>query len=170
MKKIILGLFSTIILSLSVNAQKINTEKVPAAVTTAFQSKFTFATKVKWEMENKTEYEASFDMNGAEMSANFDSYGNWLETETEIKTTTLPIAVLAQLKSDFAGYKIEEASKIESTKNGTCYEAEIEKGLEKYDVLFTVDGKVISKSQIEKKEKKKQVEKVNKSVKKEIAK
>jgi hypothetical protein len=134
-------------------AQKISADKVPAAVTSAFKAKFPKATKTSWEMENANEYEAGFKLNGEEVSANFDNTGKWLETETEIKVSALPAAVKAALSKDFAGFKIEEASKIESAKDGNCYEAELEKGEETFDVLFLPNGKILSKTKLEKEEK-----------------
>jgi len=134
-------------------AQKISADKVPTAVTSAFKAKFPNATKTSWEMENANEYEASFKLNGKEVSANFDNTGKWLETETEIKVSALPAAVKAALSKDFAGFKIEEASKIESAKDGNCYEAELEKGEETFDVLFLPNGKILSKTKLEKEEK-----------------
>lgn len=131
-------------------AQKISADKVPAAVLSAFKAKFPNATKTTWELENTNEYEAGFKINGEEVSANFDNTGKWLETETEIKVSALPAAVQAALAKDFAGFKIEEASRIESAKDGNCYEAEIEKGEETFDVLFTPDGKMLSKTKAEK--------------------
>jgi hypothetical protein len=57
---------------------------------------------------------------------------------------------LTAFKVDFMGYKMDEASKIESAKDGNCFEAEIEKGEETFDVLFTPDGKMLSKTKAEK--------------------
>ncbi|MEO7174780.1 MAG: PepSY-like domain-containing protein [Saprospiraceae bacterium] len=125
---------------------------IPAAVSAAFKTKFPNAAKVSWEMENKTEYEANFKLNGEEVSANFDNTGKWLETETEIKTSALPAAVQSTLAKDFAGFKVEEASKINNVKNGNCFEAEIEKGEESYDILFSTEGKVLLKTKLEEKE------------------
>jgi hypothetical protein len=95
------------------------------------------------------EYEAGFKLNGEEISANFNNTGKWLETETEIKVSALPAPVQSALSQDFAGFKINEASKIESLENGDCFEAEIEKGEETFDVLFSADGKVLSKTKME---------------------
>ena len=153
MKKIIYLLLIAAIMSNSAIAQKISADKVPAVVTTAFKTKFPTATKATWEIENKSEFEANFKLNGVETSANFDNAGKWLETETELKVSNLPTAIQATLKSDFAGFKINEGSKIESVKNGSGYEAEIEKGEDTFDVLFAADGKVLSKTKLEGKEK-----------------
>ena len=133
-------------------AQKISVDKVPAAVTSAFKTKFPTVTKATWEMEGKTEYEVNFLLGGVKASANFDNTGKWLETETELKISALPAAIQSTLKKDFAGFKINEATKIESVKHGNCYEAEIEKGEETFDILFTVDGKILSKTKLEEEE------------------
>ena len=143
-----------VIVSNSGYAQKIAADKVPAAVIAAFKTKFPAVTKVSWEIENKTEFEANFKLGGVETSANFDNAGKWLETETELKTSALPSTIQSTLKKDFAGFKINEASKIESVKHGSCYEAEIEKGEGTFDVLFAPDGKVLSNTKLEGKEKK----------------
>ena len=154
MKKIIFALLTVAIVSNSVSAQKISADKVPVAVTAAFKAKFPTVLKTSWEMENKTEFEANFHLNGVETSANFDKAGKWLETEIEIKVAALPNTIQSAITKDYAGFKINEASKIESIKNGKCFEAEIEKGEETFDVLFSAEGKVLNKTKVEEKEKK----------------
>ena len=150
MKRIIYLLLTVALMRNAAYAQKISADKVPAAVTSAFKAKFPTVTKTSWEIENTNEYEAGFKLNGEEVSANFDKTGKWLETETEIKVSALPASVQSALSKDFAGFKINEASKIESLKNGNCFEAEIEKREETFDVLFTTDGKMLSKTKTEK--------------------
>jgi len=127
MKKIIYLLLTVALMSNAAFAQKISADKVPTAVTSAFKAKFPTITKADWEIENANEYEACFKLNGEEVSANFDKTGKWLETETEIKVSALPAPVQSTLSKDFAGFKINEVSKIESVKNGNCFEAEIER-------------------------------------------
>jgi len=150
MKRVIYLLLSAALMSNAAYAQKISGGKVPVAVISAFKAKFPTVAKTNWELENTNEYEAGFKLNGEKVSANFDNTGKWLETETEIKASALPASVQTALSKDFAGFKINEASKIESVRNGNCFEAEIEKGEDTYDVLFTTDGKVLSKTKMEK--------------------
>jgi hypothetical protein len=133
-----------------VSAQKIQTAKVPVEVLAAFHAKFPSATKEKWEFETTQLFEAEFLLNGKEVSANFDIYGKWVETETEIKTSSLPAVIQAAIKKDFASYKLKEASKIESLEHGICYEVEIEKGETTLDILYTKEGKILSKTEVEK--------------------
>ena len=149
MKKIFLMLLLAASMSISAFAQKISADKVPSSVSSTFKGKFSNATKINWEME-KAEYEANFTLKGEEVSATFDKTGKWLETETVIKISALPTAIQQALKKDFANFKVNEASKIESVKNGNSFEAEVEKGEETFDVLFAPDGKVINQTKTEK--------------------
>ncbi|WP_293304465.1 PepSY-like domain-containing protein [Pedobacter sp. UBA5917] len=112
------------------HAQKLNEAKVPAPVIAAF-AKNHAGTKVKWEME-KQDYEAGFTLNGKETSEVYSAKGMLLETETEIKSTELPAAVLGKLK----GAKIAEAAKITKADGTIYYEAEV-KGK---DLLFDANG------------------------------
>ena len=146
MKKLFLMLLASTLFSFTAVSQKLATEKVPDVVKAAFTSKFPDAVKVSWELENANEFEANFQLNNKETSANFDNAGNCLETEIEIKVADLPMAVQETLKKDFSGMQVNEASKIESAKYGSCFEAEVKNGNEKFDILLSADGKILSKS------------------------
>ncbi len=117
---------------------------VPQAVKTAFNQKFSNATKVKWENEDENEWEAEFRMNGKEYSANFDSKGNWLETEYEIKKSEIPQAILTTIKNEFTRYETEEAEVAEN-KDGTFYEIKFETDEKDIEVVFKADGTVVKK-------------------------
>ncbi len=105
----------------------------PQAVVAAFNQKFPGMKDVDWGMEKNGEWEAEMDQNGVEMSANFSADGKWVETETEIKKTELPTAVITALK----GKKIKEASRIQRADGTTVYEAEVHHK----DLLFDASGK-----------------------------
>jgi len=152
MKKIIVLLALVLIAGTSAFAQKIPSEKVPAAVKQAFKKQFAKATSPKWEMENK-DYEVHFKLDDTESSANFDATGKWLETETEIKYETLPVAVKAKITKTFAGYKAGETNKVETPDKGILYEVELSKATEKIEVQFTKDGEVKNRKVENKKEK-----------------
>lgn len=129
------------IFSFSACGQK---ENVPVKVKTAFEQKFPNATKVKWEKENDTEWEAEFRMNNNEYSANFDNKGNWLETEYEVEMKDIPEAVKSTLDNEFASYEIEE-SEVSENAEGTFYEFELEKDETEMEVVIDQSGKVVKK-------------------------
>ncbi len=120
--------------------------EVPELVKNAFKAKYPSITKVKWGIEKAGEYEAEFKINKAEVSVLYDEKGNILETETEIKTSELPTAVLRSIEKDFAGYKIEEAEKNES-KGVITYEVEVEKGKLEYELTYDANGKLLKKEE-----------------------
>ncbi|MEZ4953969.1 MAG: PepSY-like domain-containing protein [Saprospiraceae bacterium] len=126
-----------------------NKKSAPAAVQDAFKAKFPNLQKAKWDMEDDNEWEAEFKMNGHEMSANFKSDGTWLETETEIKTASLPQAVKDDITANFAGYEMEEASLVETPEMAAAYEVELEKGETTIEALFSAEGKLLKQKKEE---------------------
>jgi hypothetical protein len=141
------------------NAQKLKEAEVPEVVKKAFNEKFKNVKEVKWSKESPTEFEAEFEAGKQEQSANFDNTGKWLVTETEIKTAELPQAVHASIAKEFAGYKIEEAEKAETSDKGSFYEVELKNGKVKYEVQLSADGKVLKKEEMKEKKKEKEEKK-----------
>ena len=125
------------------------TEKmVPASVNTAFSQKFPDASKVKWDKENATEWEAEFILNGVEYSANFDKSGTWMETEYKIAAAELPAAVQATLDDEFGGYDVDLAE-VTETAGGKVFELGLKNGKEELEISIDRDGKVLKKAQAE---------------------
>ncbi len=115
----------------------------PKVVSDAFTKKFPTATKVSWGKEGPKEWEAEFTLNGEKISANFGQDGTWLETEQEIKASSLPAAVLANVKAKYAAWKIAEADKTETDKHGTIYEVDLKKGMKSKSLAFKADGTAV---------------------------
>ena len=88
--------------------------KVTIEAQKAFQTNFPTAKEVKWEMESKDDYEASFVMDGKKGSANFSGKGEWMETEMAIPQANTPKSVMDGFNKAFAGATIKEVYKIES--------------------------------------------------------
>ena len=120
----------------------------PKNVADNFNKKFQNATKVKWDQEEKNEWEAEFKMNGDAMSASYDNSGKWLETEKELKKNQLPTAVQNAFNTQYAGYKLKEASAIEKP-DFKGYELGIEKGKEELEILVSADGTISSVKKME---------------------
>jgi hypothetical protein len=129
--------------------------EVPAVVNSAFESKYPKAEKVNWGIEEPGEFEAEFKLNGIESSALFDSKGQFLEYETEIKKSALPQAIKATIAKDFADCKIDEVEKSTDTKGVVMYEMEASRGKEKYEISFDANGTLLNKTaaKVEAKEK-----------------
>jgi uncharacterized membrane protein YkoI len=141
MKTLNLIVVALAVQSFTAFAQKPTT---PEKVLTAFTQKFPDAKSVKWDKENDTEWEAEFNLNGKEFSANFSTDGTWKETEHEIETSAIPANVKKTLGSEFAGFKIE-GSEISETAGGSVYEIKLEKGETEMEVTISPDGKLVKK-------------------------
>lgn len=111
-------------------------KSAPAAVREAFSKKFPGVSDADWDKENAQEWEAEFEQNGKDISANFRADGTWLETETEIQFADLPAPVQATLK----GKKVKEAARIERADGSTVFEAEVGRK----DLLFDSAGKPLN--------------------------
>ena len=145
MKHVILFSISLFTLSCS-NAQKPSKEAVPQNVKDAFALRYPTVKIKEWEREEDG-FEAEFKMNKIEMSANFSSYGVFQEVEQEIKVTELPKAVVEYCTKTYAGYKMSEAAKITDAAGVVKFEAEMAKGKEHFDAIFSANGTFESKGE-----------------------
>jgi hypothetical protein len=118
-------------------SQKIKDADVPDAVKTSF-SKYFPGLAATWEKE-KGNYEAGFKKNNKSMSAVFQPDGKWVETETAIKESELPAAVLSYVKTNYKGKPIKESAKITAADGTFTYEAEVEGK----DLIFDSTGKFL---------------------------
>ena len=149
MKRIIVLLSACLLISLMVYSQEVTPEKVPGAVKEAFAKKFPNATYVKYQMEKK-DYEVSFKDKGIGMSANFNSSGEWLETETVMIESDLPKEVLTSVATNFVGFMTTEITKVEGPNKVLNYEMNLKKGKEGYEVKFSPKGEILKKTPLKK--------------------
>jgi Putative beta-lactamase-inhibitor-like, PepSY-like len=136
------NILSTVILIFSCHAVFAQKD-VPQAVKTAFAQKFSNAKVGKWAKEKDGSFEAEFDIKGKDQSANFSATGEWLETETEIKKSEIPQAVLTAFYAKFGQIKIKEACKIEFPSKPLQYELEYKKGLKTLEAIFDAKGNLL---------------------------
>jgi flagellar motor switch/type III secretory pathway protein FliN len=146
-----LSVLIVIIAMASFTACKQTEKNVPLEVRTTFSEKFPEAAKVKWDKENATEWEAEFNLNGVEYSANFDESGTWLETEYKISSEELPEAVIATLDIEFGDYSVDLAE-VSETQMGKVFELTLKNGKEEMEISTDMDGKVLQKSQVQQEE------------------
>jgi hypothetical protein len=126
-----------------------NNGNVPDKIISAFNQRFPDVNQVKWEMENDTEWESEFNMDGKEYAASFNLSGEWMETEIKIKEGDLTEMIMQTIESEFPGYEIEEVSMLETPSMKNVYELELEKEETSQEVVITSDGKIIDQKNIE---------------------
>lgn len=98
---------------------------------------------MKWSKENKSEYEAEFNMNGKKYSANYSIKGEWMETEEHISTNELPEAVTAAVKKSHPKSELVDADRITNSKGALKYEVVIKSGINKQELLFDAAGNTV---------------------------
>lgn len=109
-------------------------KSVPTEVSEVFRQKFPNApANVTFHKENKAEWEAEFEQNGKETSANFTADGRWLETETEVTAADLPAALQTTLSTTKKVRKIERIEKADGT---ILYEVETRRK----ELMFNKEG------------------------------
>lgn len=119
-------------------------EVAPKEVLKSFQSKFSEAKNVKWEMEKQNEWEAEFILDGKEMTASFDNAGKMLESEKSLLEEDLPADIHKKLFLRFEGFEIEKVEGIE-TVDFKGYEIVLSKGGTEVEVLITNSGEITIK-------------------------
>ncbi len=149
MKKIIILLSVCLLFALLGYTQTVPSEKVPASVKESFTKKFPAATSVAYKMEKK-DYEVTFKDKGVGMSANFNSKGEWLETETIMIESELPKEVQTSVATNFVGFVITEITKVDGPDNVLNYEMHLKKGTVNYKVKFSPKGDVLKKTPLTK--------------------
>jgi len=118
--------------------------KIPAEVTDAFATRYPHATKVEWK--DKLQYfEASFELNGAQISADFSSNGEWESSERVMNFDDLPDEVKDGFsKSKYADWDKKSVSEIQELGKPLQYKINISKSdLQKKNLFFDANGKLL---------------------------
>jgi hypothetical protein len=141
MKNVVVLIVVFSMISASASSQKTPPEKVKKE----FTKKYASAQSVKWDSEEKNEWEAEFKMDGKKMSASYDNSAKWIESETEINEKELPVSVINTLNKDFQNYKKGHIEIFESPEiNG--FELGLKKGETSIEVIIDNSGKIIKKT------------------------
>jgi hypothetical protein len=143
MKKIV---FFFLLLAVAVfsNAQ---IRKIPADVTDAFAALYPHATRVEWK--DKLQYfEATFELNGSTISADFSSKGEWEGSERKLNFDDLPTEVKDGFeKSKYSGWQKNDTYEVQQLGKPLQYRINAHKsGLQKKNLYFDTNGKLLKES------------------------
>lgn len=130
-----------LILCISLFSCKDDASNIPAAIKADFEKKFSGAMDVEWEIEEDG-YEAEFEKDGVEMSANYDLNNAWTETEATINEKDLPAALKAGIQRSYPEYRIEKAESIR-TPLMSGYEIHLENDNEEVEVVVNKRGDIV---------------------------
>ena len=114
--------------------------KVPSVVHNTIKAKFPGALDIDWE-KNGDSYEAEFDSNGIEYTAYVAPEGKLISYKHDMKVADFPAAIAATINAEYAGYKIDEAEKVEKN-NIIYYQVKLESKQKKdLRLIFSADGR-----------------------------
>ena len=139
--KLTLTLF---LLTFTLYSTQAQIRKIPSEVTDAFAERYPHAQKVSWK-DNITNFEAKFILNGYEMSADFNSKGEWQNSEKQIKFEELPSSVQDGFsKSKYSDWENVSIAEIEKNGEQLQYRIYVKKSaIEKKYLFFDVSGKLL---------------------------
>ncbi|GAA4175311.1 PepSY-like domain-containing protein [Sphingobacterium ginsenosidimutans] len=126
-------------------AQDIPQSQVPAVVVNSFQQKFPKAKGVEWELKAGL-YEAEFETGlfGTDHEVWIQSNGKIVRHKEELAKNDLPKAVIAKVKKDFPGYRIEDVKKITEEQKIT-YAFEVKSRTDEWKLVVDTQGSILGK-------------------------
>jgi len=126
-------------------AQDIPQSQVPAVVVNSFQQKFPKAKGVDWELKAGL-YEAEFETGlfGTDHEVWIQSNGKIVRHKEELAKNDLPKAVIAKVKKDFPGYRIEDVKKITEEQKIT-YAFEVKSRTDEWKLVVDTQGDILGK-------------------------
>jgi hypothetical protein len=109
----------------------------------SFKEKYPDVEAPRWKSESDGGWEAQFSIKGIEYRADFDSEGNWLETEQDVSFSQLPNEVRSAIELKYDPNTIRDIEGVESPTHGFFFDVEFQVGAEKVDVMFDPTGKIL---------------------------
>jgi len=137
MKKLILLVVITVFM-MQVQAQKLMTKDVPAAITTAFAKANPTILNAEWSKAGN-DYAAQFTAKNLVTTVTYDASGVLLNTVEIVSVTELPAPATEYLKKNYKMEEVEKVSKITNANNVASYLVKV-KGI---DLTFDLMGTFI---------------------------
>jgi hypothetical protein len=137
MKKLILVVVVSIFM-IQVQAQKLITKDVPAAITTAFAKANPTILDAEWSKAGN-DFAAQFTVKNLPTTATYDASGKLLNTVEIILATELPVPTIEYVKKNYKVEEVEKVSKITNANNVVSYLVKV-KGI---DLTFDLMGDFI---------------------------
>lgn len=114
---------------------------VPAAVEKSFKKKFPNAKEVEWA-RNGDRLEADFDVSRTDHKALYQPNGKLLAWKCDIRAGALPPAVTKAIRTQYKGYKIDDAEKVTRDKT-ELYQVELDGNPDDIRLVFDKEGNII---------------------------
>jgi hypothetical protein len=140
MRRAILVLTGCLLLVTQLQAQPVAKEQVPKEVLSAFNARFPNAENSVWELK-KDRYKVEFKIGKRGHDLWLDLKGSVKKHKEDFPKGELPEAIRKKVESDFIGFRIDDADKIEE--DGTIlYQLDLKSASERRKLLFTAAGEI----------------------------
>ena len=140
-KRIVFLLLMAVFIGGVLNAQ---IREIPAGVTDAFKSRYPHAENVAWK-DKITSFEATFNLSGMDVTADFSSKGEWKSSEAKSNYDNLPAPVKDGFnKSKYSDWAKGPITEVQRMGKAVHYKIYVEKSqpFQKKFLYFNADGKL----------------------------
>ena len=140
----LIGVIALLFFASTTHGKDLPKSQVPSLVINSFQQAFPKAFDIDWELDGEL-YKVDFEIGllGTHHDVWYDKAGKLVRHKEEISKSDLPQKVLAKIKSDFSGYRIDDVKKI-TEGNVTSYTLELKRITKEWKMAFDADGNILS--------------------------
>ncbi|MCB0596378.1 MAG: PepSY-like domain-containing protein [Lewinellaceae bacterium] len=121
--------------------------KVPEESKKGFAKKYPDAESARWKSAKDGVYSVEFQHDGQKTTADFDSKGNWVQSEIKVGKEDLPAAVKQTIEKQYADFELDWAKKLSTPKMPVIYRVALDQEGYTERVNFSPDGKVLEKEE-----------------------
>lgn len=140
-KFVVVFLVCTVIFSCGGNSPVI---KPPEAAQRSFVSRYGTDKEVLWKKTGENDYQAVFQSGEQPAVAYYDRNGNWLKTETELKSNELPLVIVETVKNAYRGSSISGAFLVEKNSGENTFLISLKRGNQLSEVELSSGGVILS--------------------------
>lgn len=117
------------------------------AVNSTFSQQFPKASEVSWTVKDNL-YEASFQLDGKAMTADYRKSGMWLQKAWPVQKSDMPKVIREEMNNPYSAYTIQHIQEMEKWDGQYFYKISAVKDGKDYDLLFEEQGNLVSTNKI----------------------
>lgn len=117
------------------------------AVNSTFSQQFPKASEVSWTVSDNM-YEASFQLDGKAMTADYRKNGMWLQKAWPVQKSDMPKVIREEMNDPYAAYTIQSIQEMEKWDGQYFYQISAVKEGKTYQLLFEKTGNLVSTQKI----------------------
>lgn len=140
--KILSSLVLATAMFFTAQAQDLSRHQVPSIVLNSFKSQFPKAVDIDWEKGKSGHFEVEFEINRLDHEVWYDAEGKVIRHEQEVRVRDLPTEIKNSVKSNYKGFRIFEADKLQ-TGNVVVYKLDLISFTQKFEIIVDAKGKVV---------------------------